>query len=425
MANSQLLPIQNQGENFKKIKIQGKDYWVFFDYETINEIGTGKSNFFNRAITFYPIKRVVGNGIFTGDGETHLRDRRIIQQSFNKEMMEEYLEVFFADINETVLSWEDKEKINFYTIATKLVLSLVTKCVFNYDLSKYKNFSKARIALLSVTPDFNEGYLDLFDKESKKIISDMKKEKRAIKNLYEVLNEILEKAKNNSNEKDIASLLLKSNVSFSDKEIKDHLANIIVPGYRTTISLLSWSIFLISENQNVLKDLQKEADNCLWIKQNRAPTLEEIHDNYEISKKIIKETLRLYPPVWVSVKQAKEDVRLSSTFVPKGSNAVISQYIIHRNAKTFDSPEIWNPYRWTKDFEQSLPKGSYIPFGQGSRQCIGNEFAIAEVQMILLLMAKNFSWKNVKDENSFQISPSITLRPKNNIPIILEKREQR
>lgn len=417
ISNSELLCLQNQGKPFEKIKVAGKDYLVLFDHKLIHESGTIKSDCFVRGLMFYPIKRVMGNGILTSDGEKHLRDRRIIQQAFSKDMLEDYLKIFFSVIENKVLSWKENEMIDFYKVATEIVLEIVSKSIFNYDIFNSKKLKDIRNAF----PD----YVFLDDQsESENSASFIIHQRLQIETLSQILQDVVDKSKQHNDNGSVVDLLLRNeSPAFSDKEIRDHLANLVNAGYRTTISLFSWCVFMISENNDVLQELQKEADDSLWIKENRPPSLEEIHDNYGISKKIIKETLRLYPPIWFSVKQAKENVDLSSTSISKGTNVLVSQYVIHRNSQVFENPEKWNPYRWTKDFEKGLPKGSYIPFGQGSRQCIGYDFAIAETQMMLLIMAKYFSWKNISDKDSFVIKPNITLRPKSTIPITLKKRK--
>jgi len=412
LINSDLLLLQDSGKKFEMVDFNGKKYLVIFDHELINEIGINKSNSFIRSLMFYPIKRTVGDGILTSDGEEHLRDRRIIQQAFTKEMLEKYFQSFIPVIQNKINQWRENESLDFYKISAELVLEITSRSIFNYDIFNSENFKN----IVKAFPD----YAFLNNQEELGLDFSMIEQKTT---MDKMLEKIIIQSKFNGGDEKITSLLLKNNDPvFSEKQIKEHLANLIIAGYRTTNSLLAWCVFMISENPNVLLELQKEADECLWIKENRSPTLEEIHNNYEISRKIIKETLRVYPPVWFSVKQAKEDVDLKSINIKKGTSVVISQYIIHRNSKFFESPETWNPYRWTREFEKNLPKSSYIPFGQGSRQCIGYEFALVEIQMILLLMAKNFSWKNIKNENNFLIRPNITLQPKNNVSILLTKR---
>jgi cytochrome P450 len=393
LSNSYLLKMQKQEKSFAKININGSEYLVFFNHDLVNEITINNSKSFVKGLKGFPLRRIMGNGILTSDGKIHLRDRRIIQPAFSKKNMEKYLKIFVSKIKQQISLWNNNDKVDFYAASTELLLAIISESLFSSDLSKLDNFNKIKNLLI--------------DKEQIKNIS---------KSLQDIVNK---REKNQFKNGDVLDILInnKDHV-FSEKELKDHLATLIFSGYMTNLSLLSWSIFLISQNKEILKDLQDEADSCLWIQENRPPHLEEIHDNYEISKKIIKETLRLYPPVWFLMRQATEDVDLSSIMIPKGSNILICQYVLHRDKNIFDSPETWNPYRWTKDFEKGLPKGSYIPFGQGSRQCIGYDFAIAETQMILLLMAKNFSWESLNKKAIVDVSPSTPL----DVSILLKKR---
>jgi cytochrome P450 len=419
LTNSDLLFLQKDGESFAKIEINKSEYLVFFNHDLVNEIGINQSGNFVKGLKSFPLKRIMGNGILTSDGELHLRDRRIIQPAFSKEKIEEYLQTFTKEIKDEILSWEDEKQIDFYTAATELLLSVITNSLFNFDFSKTENFNTVIHLLID-----NNFANDYYQENGADKVSFMLQQKDQVKTLSSILQSIIDKRRDSgSSHNDVLDILLDNqDVHFSDKEIRDHLATLIVSGYRTTLSLVSWSIFLISQNKDILKELQEEADACAWIQEDRPPTLEEIHSNYGMSKKIIKETLRMYPPVWFLIRQAKEDVHLDQIDIPRGSNVIVSQYVLHRNDNVFSSPETWNPYRWTKEFEKSLPKGSYIPFGLGTRKCIGYDFAIAETQMILLLMAKNFSWESLQDPESFKVKPSITLRPQGDVPILLQER---
>ena len=127
---------------------------------------------------------------------------------------------------------------------------------------------------------------------------------------------------------------------------------------------------------------------------------------------VLQETMRLAPPVWVAPRIATTDCVIDGVKIPKGAHVLVSQYVTHRNPRYFPEPEKWRPERWfDSNFEKSLPRGAYFPFGGGSRKCLGEYFAIAEARLILLMVAKNFRLKG----DFPKAQPRATYRPKGGV----------
>jgi cytochrome P450 len=200
------------------------------------------------------------------------------------------------------------------------------------------------------------------------------------------------------------------------------MATILFAGYVTISELISWLVFSIADNSQSMKKLEKEAEESIWIKENRGPSIKEVV-NSKVSYQIVLEGLRMYPPVWNFPRQATEDVYIQNIFIPKGTTVVPSSYISHRNEKYYKDPELWNPERWTKEFERSLPRGAYFPFGMSSTKCLGAEFAVLEAQIFILCFAKKYKWENCLNDGAPKIYPKISLKPKNGIPIIIQKKD--
>ena len=131
--------------------------------------------------------------------------------------------------------------------------------------------------------------------------------------------------------------------------------------------------------------------------------------------------MRLYPPAWVMTRRAAEQVEIGGYVVPAGSNIIVSPWVTHRDARFFPNPEAFDPERWCGDREQAIPKFAYFPFGGGPRVCIGNNFALMEAAILLAAVAQRFQISLVQ-EQTVEPMPSITLRPKNGVPVRLRRR---
>ena len=132
------------------------------------------------------------------------------------------------------------------------------------------------------------------------------------------------------------------------------------------------------------------------------------------TERVIKESMRLYPPAWSLARTVVSDFELRGYRIPAGANVVMSQWIMHRDPRYFPDPETFDPDRWLPERAQKLPRFAYFPFGGGPRQCIGNSFAMMEATLLLATMAQRFRLCATSDEEIIPV-PSFTLRPKDGI----------
>ena len=141
--------------------------------------------------------------------------------------------------------------------------------------------------------------------------------------------------------------------------------------------------------------------------------------NLKVSEYVIKEALRLYPPVWSSPREAIEDCYIEDTFVPKGTKIILSSYVSHRDEEYFEEPEKFIPMRWDNNFESTLPVGAYFPFHAGPRKCIGYRFGEVQSQITLLEFFKNFEIDLI--DKMPEGVPLATYRPSENFRVRIRK----
>jgi cytochrome P450 len=137
---------------------------------------------------------------------------------------------------------------------------------------------------------------------------------------------------------------------------------------------------------------------------------------------VLAEAMRLYPPVWVMGRRALYDCEVGGYTIPAGAILLMSQYVMHHDARYFPDPHRFDPYRWTQDARASRPQFSYFPFGGGARRCIGEGFAWMEGVLILATIAQKWHLRLEPDQR-IEMQPLITLRPKHPIRMRLQQRQ--
>jgi len=199
----------------------------------------------------------------------------------------------------------------------------------------------------------------------------------------------------------------------SAREVSDKTLTLILSGHETTANVLTWVFSYLSQNPRYWRHLADEAEDILPQRNNEdfARTLL----GAPWSSAIFNEVLRLCPPVWVAPRRALEDVTLGGVEIPKGAHVLVSQYVTHRDPRYFVDPDSFTPERWFNDFEKSLPRGAYFPFGAGTRKCLGDQFALLEGRIIILEIARRMKLTLQSDFPTAQ--PRATYRPKGIVPM--------
>jgi cytochrome P450 len=139
------------------------------------------------------------------------------------------------------------------------------------------------------------------------------------------------------------------------------------------------------------------------------------------TEKVLRESMRLYPPVWLIGRTVNSEYAVSKYAIPAGSSLLMSQYVMHHDSRYYNQPEVFQPDRWTQEFKNSLPRFAYFPFGGGIRGCIGETFAWTEG--ILAIASISRQWKmRMVDNQQIELDAGITLRPKRKMKMKLFSR---
>jgi cytochrome P450 len=400
--------------------------------DLIREVLVTQSDKFEKApLDKKILGKFLGKGLLTSDGNFHRRQRRLAQPAFHSKRIQNYAEVMVDYANEIMADWRDNAVVDVTEEMMHLTMLIVSKTLFDADAITGTGDTAATIG--SAMHDFqavsNRDYQRGFSLPGWIPTADNRLRNRAAAEFSKVMEKIIAGRRQTAvngqvaDTGDLLSMLMLSvdedGEFMDDTQLRDEVATLFAAGHETTSNVLSWTWYLLAQHPELEARLHEELDTVLA---GRQPTLADL-PSLPYSLQIIKESMRLYPPAWVlNGRLTLEDAEIGGYTIPKGSTVFISPYVMHHLPQYFDEPETFKPERFTPEFEKSLPKYAYMPFGGGARVCIGNSFAMMEAHLILAAIAQRFRLELATAE-SVRYKAKITLTPADGIKMRLVERE--
>jgi cytochrome P450 len=209
-----------------------------------------------------------------------------------------------------------------------------------------------------------------------------------------------------------------SDRGMDDKQLRDESVTLLLAGHETTALAVTFAFHLLGTHPAVLARLRQEIDDTLGDRRATAADLPRLR----YADAIIRESMRLYPPVWAIGREAVAPCRIGGQEIRPGTQLCAAQWVVHRDPRWFPEPESFRPERWENDFAKKLPRHAYFPFGGGPRICIGNAYAVMEAVLILVTIARRFSLAPA-DRKPLRLMPSVTIRPKGGVRMIVSRRK--
>jgi cytochrome P450 len=360
--------------------------------ELIRQMLVADAKKFEKGKMFEKGRLVARNGLFTSEGDFHLRQRRIIQPLFQQSHIAQYTATMCEVAQSRVDSWRDGQEILVDQELFSLALATVTKVLFSTEIR-----DKRSLEVQQSLPVLLEGLarralapIDLLDKLPTPMNRRFGKALRVMEN---VVNSIIDEHRAGRTESaDLLGALLRARdaetgAGMSDQQVYDEVVTMLIAGTETTAGVLSWACYLLSRHPHVLRRLQAELDDTLGDREVRYTDL----GNLRYLQQVIAETLRLYPPTWMLMRRPVADVRLGRWTIPAGSTVLFSIYALQRDPALYELPEQFDPDRWAPERAADIQRGAYIPFGSGVRGCAGEQFARTEIAVILSVMLRKYS----------------------------------
>jgi cytochrome P450 len=318
-------------------------------------------------------------------------------------------------------SWDHGQVRDVQEDMMRLTLEIVVKCLFDADVSTDSAGASAametvlrcftaRVNTLLRFPDWMPTPVNL-------------RLRHAIRRLDTILFRIIDEHRRSSADRgDLLSMLLRAQDEddghgMTDRQLRDETMTLFMAGHETTANTLAWVWYLLAHHPEAEARLHAEVDEVLGA---RPPTFDDL-PRLTWTDRIVTETLRFYPTVWLVGREAIEPVTIGGYHVPVGMTMYMSQWVLHRDARWFDDPETFRPERWADGLARRLPRYAYFPFGGGPRICVGNQFAQTEAVLLLATIARRYRLRLAADAVVTPL-PTMTLRPERGVKVVLEQR---
>jgi cytochrome P450 len=367
------------------------------------------------SFTLSPLRKrlgaVVGQGLFTSEGELHARQRRLMQPVFRKSRIEAYAGAIAEYSRRMRDRWQPGVEIDLTEETMRLTMLVAARALFEDDIEADAEAVSSNLAILlefftRISSPFLQLWLKLPLPSSRRFHA-------AVRDLDAVIYRMIERRRRATDSgKDLLWLLMQAkdddtNVQMTEKQLRDEVLTLLIAGHETTANLLGWTLYLLSQDAASDERVHAEARSVLG---GRPGFVASDAEHLVFARQVIQEGMRLYPPGWFIGRAALADVRLGAYTVPKGAVVLMSQYVMHRDGRFFEEPERFNPLRWENGFQDRLPRGAYFPFSAGDRHCIGEGFAWQEALLILATLVERWKLELVPGQD-IRPRPSVTLRP--------------
>lgn len=362
------------------------------------------------------LARFMGQGLVTSNGEFWKRQRRLVAPAFHTRRVTAYADTMVDYALNRIDTWQDGAILDIDDEMMQLTLLIVGRTLFDADTSTTVNQFKRAVDVVQKASN-TASLLPYWVPTPLRIRSYL-----ANKTLDEIVYKFIDERRASGEDRgDLLSMLLLSEDEngerMSDKEARDEAVTLILAGHETTANALNWTWWLLAQYPEVEAKLHRELDKVL---RGRPPSLADLR-NLPYADMVIKESMRLMPPVWNISRMNWEATEVMGYTFPPGTGSQILIYCVHRNPEIWDKPNEFIPERWAEDRIEDIPKYAYLPFGGGPRVCIGNSFAAMEANLLLATIAQRFRLQLIEGVEIVP-QPFITMFPRDGLPMRLELR---
>lgn len=376
---------------------------------------SNNANYDKQASAFAPLRDTIGNGLLLSDGDFWRKQRRLMQPVFHTKNIQAFIDMMGEETSLVLDRWgqvaASEQPLNLQQEMMRLTLSVITRSLFNQRIGDETGSIGADLTIL--LEDNIYRFDHPFYPPRNFPTPRNRRYQQAKARLYAVIDELVETRRSTVGEhNDLLDLLMlaqdeDTGQGMSNEQLRYELVTLFVAGHETTALLLSWAFYLLAQHPEARAMLQSEAEQVL---DGRMPTLADL-PNLKYTRLVMDETMRLYPPAWLTNRRAIDADEIEGYAIPAGAELTISPYATHHDPALWPDPFQFDPERFTPERSAGRHRYAYIPFGAGPRVCIGNNFALMEAQLILAAAAQRYRLELVPGK-PVEMEALITLRPK-------------
>jgi cytochrome P450 len=404
-----------------QFKLLNSTYFLITNPDYVKYILQDNHKNFIRGRSIETGRSLLGNGLPLIDGDFWLHERRLLQPAFHRERIAGLTTTASYVIDSFIQHWElnarGGQPLDLDEEMMRMTLTVIIKSMFSADIDdKIQSLSHA----FNVSSKFMLWRSQQLWAPPLSIPIPRNLEyNRALRVLNDTIYPLIAEARNYPKD-DLLSMLLemrdeKTGQGMSDRQARDEVVTIFFAGHETTAAAMTWAFYLLSEHPDVEQRVREELKTVL---NGRTPTFADLQ-KLSYTQQVINEVLRLYPAAYLFAREAVTQDVIDGYPIPPKTLIFITPFITHRDPKCWPDPETFDPDRFAPEQVASRPRHHYYPFGEGPHVCIGNNFALMEMQLILAAALQRFRLRLVPG-HPIAFKPEATLRPKYGMKMIVE-----
>ena len=406
--------------------VRYRGLWVSYQLshpDHIQQVLQGNFANYRKGRGYKILKLSLGEGLLTSEGALWQRQRRMTQPSFQGQQVASFVGGMAENAAAMLRRWESNaaqgDVFDVVPEFMRLTLNIAAEVLFTTNLEADAESIRRT---LDIGRDYSvERAWAIFPPPLSVPTRRNREYRSALANIHGIIDRIIaERRRAPARISDLLTMLMEARdengAAMSDKQLRDEVITLLTAGHETTTLVLAWTCFLIATRPDVVERMTAEAA----FLNGRTPTYEDLM-KLRYSRMVVEESMRLYPPVWTLARTAVNEDEIGGYRVPAGSEILIFPYITQRHPKWWQDADTFRPERFAPENSAARPRYAYLPFGAGPRTCIGLNFAMTEILVVLTLLLQRFRLNLAIDPGAVHAEPSVTLQPRPGVPVWLEK----
>jgi len=405
-----LMEVQRTYGDVVRIPIGPQELFVISHPDTIEQVLLKDAGRYHKDEVTQMLSVTLGQGLLTAEGDHWRHNRKLIAPAFRKGQLDRYGEAMVRAANDGLARIHDGQIVDVHHLNMHITLQIVAETLFGADVSadaeaighSIEAMMQHFVAQVRSWRRLVPLWVPLPGR-----IAIRREFKRIDAVLYRI---IADRRAGGTDGDDVLSALLRARDedggALDDAQLRDEAITLFVAGHETTALLLTYAQWLLAQNPVEDARLRAELEDVLG---DRAPTPADL-PNLPFTEAVLKEAMRVLPPVWAIGRSPQTEVVLEGYLIPPGAQLILSQWLVHHDPRWYDDPMAFRPDRWLDGSLAALPRFAYFPFGGGPRVCVGNHFAMLEATLVLAVLHRAVRFE-ARSSRLPELLPSVTLRP--------------
>ena len=383
---------------------------------------TNAENYEKSHIQVERMGHFLGKGLLTTHGEAWRTQRRLIQTGFAPKQLGALASIMQDSLADSLQDFDREVRlgpVDIYPHFMKMTFAMVARSLFGARL-KEEDIDLVSHTICTVQEFIVRQTIEPYMNPWFAASGELRKHEEMRKRADAVLLEYIKRRRHEPPGNDLLQTMMDARYSdgegMSDELLLSESMQLLVAGHETSSNALSWILYLLSTHPDCLERVRQEIDAVLGEESlTQADVLK-----FEYTAQVIHEALRLYPPFWMIDRMAVADDRIGDVVIPRGSTVIVYVYGAHHAPRYWQNPETFDPERFTKEEMKVRTPFTFLPFGGGPRICIGNQYAMQQILMILSDLLRRYDFQLAPGQ-TIEARPMVILRPKNGIRMTFTK----